>query len=191
MAREELRPVSYCVLALVGERGAGAHDIASMMRRGRRYWSGAESQWYAEPKRLAGLGYLSARRTPGKTTDRTHYSLTDKGRRALTTWLAQPATFPRIQNEASVRLLAGDLIDDATIVKSLSAMRDELDDLDAEIDNSEAIARQIPERTTYLLLLHRYSRELVAVHRAWIADVERTLRSGDSNVGPINAIDDD
>ena len=179
MTSEDLRPVSYCVLALIGERGAGAHDIASMMRRGRRYWAGAESQWYAEPKRLASLGYLRARRLPGKTTDRTHYRLTDKGKRALQKWLAQPSAFPRIQNEAAIRLLAGDLIDDATIVDSLVAMRAELDALEAEIENSEAIARDIPERTKYLLLLHRYSRQLVAVHRLWIDDVERELSSPD------------
>ena len=177
--------MSYCVLALVGDRGAGAHDIASMMRRGQRYWSGAESQWYAEPKRLASLGYLSARRLPGKTTNRTHYHLTSKGRRALQQWMAEPSNFPRIQNEAAVRLLGGDLIDDATIVGSLRGMRAELDAIDAEIDNSEAIALEIPERTKYLLLLHRYSRRLIAVHRDWIDEVERELSDSDRAEQPV------
>ena len=45
-------------------------------------WAG-ESQYYVEPKRLAKLGYLDARKEPGKTRERTVYTLTDKGRQAL------------------------------------------------------------------------------------------------------------
>jgi PadR family transcriptional regulator, regulatory protein AphA len=164
------------VLALVGDRGAGAHDIADMMRR-TVYWAAAQSQWYAEPKRLAEDGYLSAQRTPGRTTDRTHYKLTAKGRRALREWLARPAAFPRIQSEASVRLLAGDLIDDETIVRSLSGMRPTLDELEATLDRNEAIALGIPERTRYLLLNHRLGRRLIATMREWIAEVEHELGS--------------
>ena len=175
MASDDLKPFSYVVLALVGDRGAGAHDLVEMMRRGRMYWSAAESQWYAEPKRLASLGYLSARRTPGRTTDRTHYHLSARGRRALREWLARPAPFPRIQSEASVRLLAGDLVDDATIVASLTAMRAELDALDASFEQREAVAREIPERARYLLLNHGLGRRLVGVFREWLDEVEEEL----------------
>jgi PadR family transcriptional regulator, regulatory protein AphA len=178
----DLRPFSYTVLALVGDRGAGAHDIADMMRR-TFYWAAAQSQWYAEPKRLAESGYLSAKRMPGKTTDRTHYTLTAKGRRALREWLAQPATFPRIQSEASVRLLAGDLVDDETIVRSLVAMRNELDLLDAGLDRDEAVAVELPERTRYLLLNHRLGRRLIATMREWIVEVEDEL-GGESQASP-------
>ena len=54
-----------------------------MAQRGRMLaWAG-ESQYYAEPKRLAKLGYLDARKEPGKTRERTVYTLTDKGLDAL------------------------------------------------------------------------------------------------------------
>ena len=145
------------------------------MRRGRIYWAAAESQWYAEPKRLAGLGYLSAQRLPGKTTERTHYRLTAKGRQALRGWLAEPTAFPRIQSEASVRLLAADLIDDATTVGSLAALRPELDALEEDLDRDEDRARDFPERTRYLLLNHGLGRRLIATFREWIDDVERDL----------------
>jgi DNA-binding PadR family transcriptional regulator len=174
----DLRPFSYVVLALVGDRGAGPHDIADMMQR-TMYWAAAQSQWYAEPKRLADDGYLRAKRTPGKTTDRTHYTLTAKGRRALREWLAQPAAFPRIQSEASIRLLAGDLIDDETIVGSLVGMRPTLDELEATLDRNEAIALGIPERTRYLLLNHRLGRRIIATMREWIDEVEHELGTSD------------
>ena len=185
MASVGLKPFSYVVLALIGNRGAGAHDIVSMMRRGRIYWAAAESQWYAEPKRLADLRYLVAQRTPGRTTERTHYRITAKGRRALRRGLAEPARFPRIQSEASIRLLAGDLLDEEVILASLTAMRAELDDLEAVLDHSEVVAEGIPERTRYLLLNHRLGRRLIGVHREWLDEVERELTGKDSGgAGP-------
>ena len=69
MSRDELTLFSYEILGLVGRTGAGAHDLLSWARRGRMLdWAG-ESQYYAEPKRLARLGYLAgaegARQDPG------------------------------------------------------------------------------------------------------------------------------
>jgi DNA-binding PadR family transcriptional regulator len=172
----QLRPLSYVVLALVGEGGASAHDLAQMVRQGAPlYWDGATSKVYAEPKRLAGLGYLDATLAPGRTNPRTVYTITPAGRTALRQHLAEPATFPRIKNDAHLRLLAGDIIDDATIVESFRAMRPELDRLDELLDQMNARAANVPHRTHYLRLNHAYARSLVALHREWIADVERAL----------------
>ena len=86
MSRPELSLFSYEILGLVGRLGAGPHDLKQMTQRGRMLdWAG-ESQYYAEPKRLASLGYLEARKEPGKTRERTVYALTEKGREALAAW---------------------------------------------------------------------------------------------------------
>ena len=82
MSSDTLTPFSHVVLVLVGEGGAGPHDLVRMAREGRMYWDAADSQYYAEPKRLARLGYLTAEKRPGKTRERTFYMLTDKGREA-------------------------------------------------------------------------------------------------------------
>ncbi len=79
MSSAELSLFSYEILGLVGRTGAGAHDLLRLARRGKMLdWAG-ESQYYAEPKRLARLGYLEARKEPGKTRERTVYRLTQKG----------------------------------------------------------------------------------------------------------------
>jgi DNA-binding PadR family transcriptional regulator len=57
-------------------------------------WAG-ESQYYVEPKRLAKLGYLEARKEPGKTRERTVYSLTDKGLQALRDYAQTRFASPR------------------------------------------------------------------------------------------------
>ena len=87
------------------------------------FWTTSESHYYAEPRRLATLGFLQARTEPGRTRPRTHYELTDAGREALTAWLAEPAAMPRVQNECLVKLLAADFSDDATIAASLAGVR--------------------------------------------------------------------
>src|ERR671937_452502 len=66
---EELTLFSYEILGLVGRGGAGAHDLLRMAQRGRILaWAG-ESQYYVEPKRLAELGYLEARKEFGPLRD--------------------------------------------------------------------------------------------------------------------------
>jgi PadR family transcriptional regulator, regulatory protein AphA len=170
-----LTPLSYAVLVLVGERGAGPHDLVQMMRRGRVYWSSSESQWYAEPKRLERLGLLRSRKAPGRTRARTHYELTDAGREALSAWAVTPVGFPRIQNEAIVRVLAAGLVGDAAAVEGLRGLHTDLDEIDAAIDAGEEEARRLPHRERYLRLNHRLARRLVAAHREWLDEVEREL----------------
>lgn len=78
------------MLALVGSGGAGAHHLLRMAKQGGFLaWAG-ESQYYVEPKRLAKLGYLEARKEPGKTRERTVYTLTEKGLDALREWVRTP-----------------------------------------------------------------------------------------------------
>jgi DNA-binding PadR family transcriptional regulator len=178
LTRAELTPFSYVVLVLVGEGGAGAHDLVQMMRRGRVYWTAAESHYYAEPKRLAALGYLESEKLPGRTRERTVYRLTDSGREAVREWVGQPSSFPRIQHEAIVRVLAGDLADDAALAASIGAMREDLAELGALLDVAEAAAAEIPHRERYLRLVHRLGRDLVRIHAEWVDEVERELGAG-------------
>src|SRR5919199_285955 len=124
----ELRPVSYVVLALVGREGAAPHDLVRMARGGQRlYYAGAASKIYEQPKRLEKLGYLRSEKRPGKTKERTHYTLTENGLTALREWLGRPSSFPRIQSEAVARVLASDLAEDERVVAdSLRTLRQEI-----------------------------------------------------------------
>ncbi|HEY1275675.1 MAG TPA: hypothetical protein VGF25_12215 [Thermoleophilaceae bacterium] len=164
------------ILVLVGEDGAGAHDLRRMAARGGRlYWAAAPSQYYAEPKRLAALGYLDARSEPGRTHSRTHYTLTERGREALRDWLATPAPFPRLQLEAPVRVLAADLVEPEVMRESLEALRKELHEQIGQLDVAEEIAASLPHRERWLLLNHRLSRRLVEAHLAWLDEVDEQL----------------
>lgn len=175
----ELRPISYVVLALVGRGGAAPHDLVRMARGGQRlYYAGAASKIYEQPKRLERLGYLRAEKRPGKTRERTYYTLTEKGVTALREWLALPSSFPRIQSDAVARVLASDLAEDeGVVVESVQALRKEIAELAAGIDEDERRAVAIPHRERQLRLVRSLGRRLLQAHLEWLDEVERELAS--------------
>jgi DNA-binding PadR family transcriptional regulator len=173
MAAADLTPFSYAVLTLVGRDGAGPHDLVRMARQGRVYWTAAESQWYSEPKRLAKLGFLRAEKRPGRTRERTHYTLTETGRAALLEWAAEPARFPRIQHDAVTRLLLGGMVPDSVLVAGLEGLRTDIAEITAQLDAADAAAAEVPHRTRYLRLNHALARRIVEAHSTWIDQVER------------------
>jgi PadR family transcriptional regulator, regulatory protein AphA len=177
LSSRKLTPFSYVVLTLVGRSGAGPHDLVRMARQGRVYAEFAESQWYAEPKRLATLGLLEARTEPGRTGPRTHYTLTDRGIEALREWMAEPSGFSKIFMEPAIRLLAADLVGDEAVLESLAAIHEQIADLRARLDVAEEVAQTIPSRERYLLLNHALARRIVDAHEDWLREVEETLQS--------------
>jgi DNA-binding PadR family transcriptional regulator len=170
-----LTPFSYAVLVLVGEDGAGPHDLVRMMRQGRVYWTAPESQYYAEPKRLAEAGYLSATKEPGRTHERTHYRLTDKAREALREWLATPAPFARIQNEPVVRLLGAEFADRETVLAGLGALREEIAELTGRLDAARELEPSLPHRATALAINQSLARRILQAHLDWLDEVEAHL----------------
>jgi DNA-binding PadR family transcriptional regulator len=175
MASDELSLFSYEILGLVGREGAGAHDLLRMARRGRMLdWAG-ESQYYVEPKRLAKLGYLDARKEPGKTRERTVYTLNERGLQALRDWSRTPARFTPVKSEALLRLLICDLVGEAPTRASIAALREDIADLEARLDETETGTGGLAHRRKYLLMVVAHLRGLLDLHRQLVDDVEQQL----------------
>ncbi len=177
----ELSLFSYEILGLVGRGGAGAHDLLRMARRGRMLdWAG-ESQYYAEPKRLASLGYLEARREPGKTRERTVYTLTDKGLDALRAYARTPVRFTPLKSDPLLRLLICDLVGEPVTRASMATLREDVADLVERLDEGERTARTLEHRSTYLLLVVGFLRRYLDLHLELVDDVERLLEAGEAD----------
>jgi len=175
LSSSELSLFSYEILGLVGRDGAGAHDLLRMARAGRMLdWAG-ESQYYVEPKRLARLGYLDARKEPGKTRERTVYSLTDQGLEALREHATTPAVFMPLKSDMLLRLLCADLVGEEPTRHAVGALREEIAELSAQLDASVERAARLPHREKYLLLVIGFLRGLLQLHLDWIDRVEREL----------------
>ncbi len=175
MATTELSLFSIEILGLVGREGAGPHDLLRMAQRGRMFaWAG-ESQYYTEPKRLAKLGYLSARKEPGKTRERTVYALTDKGLDALREYARTPVSFTPVKSDALLRLLICDLVGEDVTRTSVSMLRNDLTDIATRLDEAERRAKDLPHREKYLLLVTGFLHRFLELHEELIDDVEREL----------------
>jgi DNA-binding PadR family transcriptional regulator len=177
MATAELSLFSIEILGLVGRDGAGPHDLLRMAQRGRMLaWAG-ESQYYTEPKRLANLGYLDARKEPGKTRERTVYTLTDKGLDALREYARNPVAFTPLKSDALLRLLICDLVGEEVTRESMATLRDDLADIAARLEDAERRAADLPHREKYLRLVTGFLRRFLELHEELLDDVERELAS--------------
>jgi PadR family transcriptional regulator, regulatory protein AphA len=175
MSSDDLSLFSYEILGLVGRQGAGAHDLLRLARRGRMLaWAG-ESQYYTEPKRLAKLGYLSTRKEPGKTRERTVYTLTEKGLEALRAWARTPVRFTPLKSEVLQRMLICDLVGERVTREGIATLRDDIHDLFAVLEDAERTAQELPHRQRYLMLTIGFLRRLFELHLDWIDEVEREL----------------
>jgi DNA-binding PadR family transcriptional regulator len=171
-------PLSFAVLAAIGEQGASTPELVDMLGRGQMFWTSSPSQIYAEPRRLLALGWITATKAPGRTRRRTVYHLTPSGRQALRAWLREPVGFPRLQHQAALRLFAGDMIEDHEIVASLQRLRRDIDQMREVIALNVRRAPLFPHRTRYALLLQELGRLLLDAHARWLDAVEQELASG-------------
>ena len=176
MPKDELSLFSYEILGLVGREGAGAHDLLLMARRARMLdWAG-ESQYYVEPKRLAKLGYLDARKEPGKTRERTVYALTDKGLEALREYARTPVKFTPVKSDPLLRLLIADLVGDEVTRESMATLREDVAELKERVAEAAERAEHLPHRRKYLLLVMGFLDRFLELHLDLVDDVERELK---------------
>ena len=126
-----LTTTSYAVLGQLALRPWTMYDLAAHMRRDMHYiFPRAESQVYAEPKRLVALGLASAQSEATGKRARTVYSITEAGREALRDWLAQPvAKGPQLEFEALLRIVLAPLGRPEHLAAILQGVRDEISGL--------------------------------------------------------------
>ena len=118
----QLTTTSYAILCLLAVRPWSTYELAKQMRRALNHiWPRAESNVYAEPKRLvdAGLAHAEAQRV-GKRP-RTVYTITPQGREAVEQWLRTESAPSRIESEALVKVLFGNYGTKETLLTNLRA----------------------------------------------------------------------
>ena len=100
-----LTTTSYAVLSVLAIREHSTYDLTKQMRLSLHYlWPRAESNVYAEPKRLVAAGLADAREQWNGGRRRTIYSITQSGRAALAEWLSSPSSGQRYESEALLKV---------------------------------------------------------------------------------------
>jgi DNA-binding PadR family transcriptional regulator len=117
---EELTTTSYAILGLLAIKPWSTYELAKQVRRDLHYfWPRAESNLYAEAKRLVATGHAHSEQQPHGKRRRTVYTITRKGQRALEHWLEQPAAPARLESEGLVKLFLAPNSSKATLLGHL------------------------------------------------------------------------
>jgi DNA-binding PadR family transcriptional regulator len=126
MSRRPLTATSYAILGLLAIRPWATYDLAKQLRRSLHFfWPRAESNLYAEPKRLVEAGLAEARQEWNGDRKRTVYSITDQGREAFEEWLATPAAPQRLESEAYLRILFGNRGTKQDLLNAIQRLEDD------------------------------------------------------------------
>jgi DNA-binding PadR family transcriptional regulator len=103
----QLTTTSYAILCLLALRSWSTYELAKQMRRSLQIWPRAESNVYAEPKRLVEAGLASAETQHVGKRPRTLYTITPEGRQALERWIGSESAPSRFESELLVKVLFG------------------------------------------------------------------------------------
>jgi len=160
-----LTSTSYALLGLLGLRQWPTYELAQQVQRTTKYLSPrAESNLYAEAKRLVADGLARSEESWNGRRRRTIYAITDKGRAALSDWLGQESARSRLESEALLKVFFADYGTKEQLVAAVQALRDEAAD---ELDHWRQISAEqragagpFPERlninmVTMMLLFER------------------------------------
>jgi len=100
-----LTATSFGLLSLLTLRDYSTYEMTQQMRQALDYlWPRANSNVYAEAKRLVTAGLAEARVEWNGDRRRTVYSITEAGREAVTEWLARSSARPRFESEALMKV---------------------------------------------------------------------------------------
>ena len=117
---------SFALLGLLAIQPWATYDLAKLMRRSLHFfWPRAESNLYAEPKRLVAAGLAEACEEWNGDRRRMVYSITECGREALQDWLATKPADARLESEAHLRLLYANYGSKDDLLRTLQAIEDD------------------------------------------------------------------
>lgn len=182
MSSRSLTSTSYAILCLISVRPWSTYELAQLMKRSLHFvWPRAESNLYAEPKRLVEAGMATAEITWNGDRKRTVYSITPEGTAALRAWLGAEPSPQRLESEAAVRILFGNLGSKDDLLAAIARVAADAEDLIAEFSSvAEEYAGgqgRFPERihvNALLLTLMVEQAQLAARWARWAHDeVER------------------
>src|SRR5262245_23598394 len=126
MSRRPLTTTSFAILGLLAIQPWATYDLAKLMRRSLHFfWPRAESNLYAEPKRLVEAGLAEAREEWNGDRKRTVYSITARGREELRGWLRTASAPPRLESEPHLRLLYANYGSKEDLLAALEQMQNQ------------------------------------------------------------------
>ena len=175
-----LTATSFAVLSVLAIREHPTYELTRQARISLHYiWPRAESNLYAEAKRLVVAGLASSREEWNGGRRRTVYAITDLGRAALAEWLAAPSSRQRYESEAVLKVFFGENGTVEDLLQSIRALREDamaaIEHFQQFADQYERGEGQHPERFALSGLVARLLAEQHAATARWAAWAEKVV----------------
>ena len=184
----ELTTTSYTVLGLLSLRSWSAYDLAKQLKRWALIWPRAERGVYNEPKKLVEHGLATAKVVLNGRQQRSVYTITPAGRKALVRWLTEPSAPPQFESEALVRALfapSGSKDDLLGAIRSLREYAQALRDSAKEAGREYLDGRiPFPERLHIIALVVRFNDEYMAMLERWATWAEEQVEEWADTTDP-------
>ena len=104
-----LSPTARVILGLLSFEPRTGYDIKRVTDRSTRFfWGASYGQIYPELRRLEAAGLVASSEEPRGQVPRRVYRLTESGREAFESWLAEPGDQYEVRDEGLLRLFFGE-----------------------------------------------------------------------------------
>lgn len=149
MPSKPLTTTHFALLSLLSAKDWTAYELVGQMGRSvGAVWPRAQSNLYADLKRLANDGYATANVDHVGRRARTTYAITDAGLTALRAWLVEPGAPPAFECEALLKLSFAPTTTKAATLKQIAVIRDHARE---RVDFGRMLAQQHVDGTAPLL----------------------------------------
>lgn len=185
-----LTTTSHLILAMLAVRDFSAYELAEQAGVGLAdLWFGETRQRYEAPKRLVEMGLATSRTEPADgSRTRTVYSITDEGRHALQTWIAEPPRPLSIRFEGMVKVL---MTDQGTLQDLRQTLESIAADAQEGLDRYAAMAARLidngglsPERLHAVALPMRFLTQHFGTILDWTDWALAEIDAWDDTVSP-------
>jgi PadR family transcriptional regulator AphA len=178
-----LTPTARVILGMLKLGVRTGYDVKKVIDTSTRFfWTASYGQIYPELKRLRKAGLVRSKEEPRGRVNRTVYSLTPKGERALHEWLTDSENVSfELRDEGLLRLFFGDILSPEEVLANLRMQQQLLEMVLARFREIEVDARDgfAEEGQRYPYLALRYGLDFITWSRDWYAEAARRLEAGE------------
>jgi len=176
---EGLTTTSYAILGLLAVKPWTTYELAQQMKRAvGQFWPRAESNLYAEPKKLVALGLARSSKEKVGNRPRTLYTITPEGSQALAEWIPTPGAGPVLEFEQLIKVFFAEHGSKQDLLATIESARTWTEErLATTVDIPRGYLQgqgPFPERLPWILLSGQFLKEFTfAVGRwaEWAAEV--------------------
>jgi DNA-binding PadR family transcriptional regulator len=164
--------LSHAILAAINDRSCSGYDLAKQFDGSIGFfWNATHQQIYRELTKLEEQSQIEAQLIHQEhRPDKKIYTLTNKGKEYLRTWIETPSTVSHLKDDLLVKIFAGSIVSPATIVAELKQHRTQHL---VSLQTYQAIAAQVFPDRSQLSDVGRYQyitlRQGIRIETEWLA----------------------